>query len=445
MNEKSTTLNSRFTNDTQKSTALRTVVTEEFLPPISHWSRLGGLALVGVFGGAIALAALFKYNVTVKAPAVIRPEGDLRIVESTATGQVRQILVAANDEVEQGDELVILDDAELRSRQQQVQAELDQLQRQQQQIQQELVALESQLQAEARVAEGAIAAAEAQVNLRQHDYREQQTTTAADLREAEAAVQFAREELNRYRQLAGTGALADLQLKEKEAALETALARLDRTRGRINPSAAAVDQAEEEMRQTQARGASTLANLRQTQQALTRQQTELEQQTQALQQTLQQVNLELARLVVRAPATGTIQSINLRNPDQVLQSGDAIAQIAPSNVELIIRAQISQADAGRVQIGQQANVRIDSCPYTDYGVLFGPVIAMSPDTASPESSSADTLPFYWAEISPQANSLQAAKHTCPLQAGMLGRADIVTQRETVLNGLARRLRLLTDL
>ena len=68
------------------------------------------------------------------------------------------------------------------------------------------------------------------------------------------------------------------------------------------------------MRQTQARGESTLATLSQTQQALTRQQTELEQQIQARQHTLQHVNLELARLVVRAPVTGTIQSLNLRNP-----------------------------------------------------------------------------------------------------------------------------------
>ena len=175
------------------------------------------------------------------------------------------------------------------SRQQQVQAELDQLQRQQQQIQQELVALDSQTQAETRGAEGAIAAAQAQLDLRQRSHREQQTTVVADLREANAAVQFAREELNRYRQLADTGALADLQLKEKEAALETALARLDRTQGRLNPSAAAIDQAAEEMRQTQARGESTLATLSQTQQALTRQQTELEQQIQARQHTLQHV------------------------------------------------------------------------------------------------------------------------------------------------------------
>ncbi len=424
---------------------LKGVAPDEFLPPISRWSRLGGFVLVGIFGGAISLSALLKYNVTVKAPAVVRPEGELRIVEATATGQVRQILVTANDEVQQGDELVILDDAELRSRQQQIQAELSQLQRQQQQIQQERVALDSQIQAEIRAAEGAIASAQAQLNLRQRDYREQQTTTAADLREANAAVQFAREELNRYRQLADTGALADLQLKEKEAALETALARLDRTQGRLNPSAAAVDQAQEEMRQAQARGDSTLATLRQTQQALTRQQTELEQQIQAHQQTFRQVSLELARFVVRAPISGTIQSISLRNQNQVLQSGDVIAQIAPLNAELTIKAQVSQADVSRVQIGQQANVRIDSCPYTDYGVLFGQVIAMSPDTERPESSSTDTLPFYWAEIAPQASSLQAANHTCNLQAGMLGRADIVTQRETFLNGLARRLRLVTDL
>ncbi|HEY9818318.1 MAG TPA: biotin/lipoyl-binding protein, partial [Candidatus Obscuribacterales bacterium] len=200
--------------------------------------------MVGIFGGAIALSALFKYNVTVKAPAVIRPEGDLRIVESASTGKVQQILVKVNDEVEQGDELVILDDAELRSRQQHVQAELDQLQQQQTHITQELIALEQQIEAERQAGERAIAAAQAELDLHQQAYLDAQSTTAANVREAEAALQFAREEFNRFQQLADTGALADLQIAEKAAALETAQARLDRARGLLDPSPAAVAQAQ---------------------------------------------------------------------------------------------------------------------------------------------------------------------------------------------------------
>lgn len=152
---------------------IRPVTPVEFLPSISRWSTWGGLALVGVFGGAIALSALFKYNITVKAPAVVRPDGDLRIVEATAAGRVQQILVEPNDEVEQGNTLVMLDDAELRSRQQQIQSEIEQIQQQRSQIQQELTALDNRIAAEKQAGQRAIVAAEADLERRQRAYLDQ--------------------------------------------------------------------------------------------------------------------------------------------------------------------------------------------------------------------------------------------------------------------------------
>jgi HlyD family secretion protein len=324
---------------------LRTITPDEFLPPISRWSTWGGLALLGVFGGAIALSALFKYNVTVKASAVIRPEGGLRIVEATAAGQVQQILVEPNDDVQQGETLVILDDAELRSRQQQIQTEIEQIQQQRSHIQQELIALDNQIAAEQQAGERAIAAAQAELEQRRQAYLDAQTTTAADVREAEAAVQFAQEELSRYQQLAGTGALADLQLQEKVAALETTQARLEKARGLSNPSHAAVSQAQENRQQTRAQFQANLSSLGQAQSALRRQQLELLKEQQTQQQALEQVDLELKTLTIRAPLAGTIQSISLRNPNQVLEAGEGIAQIAPNTDDLII-ARVSTDSAG---------------------------------------------------------------------------------------------------
>ncbi|MEG4072750.1 hypothetical protein QUA30_08645 [Microcoleus sp. Pol14C2] len=46
---------------------LRTAKPDEFLPPVSRWITAGGLFLLATFGSAIALAAVAKYNVTVRA------------------------------------------------------------------------------------------------------------------------------------------------------------------------------------------------------------------------------------------------------------------------------------------------------------------------------------------------------------------------------------------
>jgi HlyD family secretion protein len=425
--------------------SLQIVTPDEFLPPISRWLWLGGWALVGVFGGAIALAAMFEYNVTVKAPAVVRPEGDLRIVESALSGRVQRILVKANDRVEQGDAIAILDDAELRSREQQTQSDLNQLQRQKQLIQRELTALATQIQAETEAQAGTLASARAQLDLRQRDYRDQQAIASTDLQEAQAAVQFAQEELNRYQTLAGTGALADLQLKEKEAALKTARARLDKAKAMLDPSTAIITQAQQDIRKAQARGNATLATLQQTREALARQYAELDKQHQSQQQTLQQIRRDLEQLTIRTPLAGTIQALTLRNSGQVVDSGEAIAQIAPKTANLVIQAQVSQADISRIATGQTANLRIDSCPYPDFGVLIADVTHIPPDTQQGETTTSEATVAYQVTILPQTRSLQSGTRSCTLQAGMRGRADIITQKETILISLLRRLRLIARL
>ncbi|MGH7997861.1 MAG: HlyD family efflux transporter periplasmic adaptor subunit, partial [Brasilonema sp.] len=44
---------------------------------------------------------------------------------------------------------------------------------------------------------------------------------------------------------------------------------------------------------------------------------------------------------MRTAETGTILKLELRNPGQVVRPGQAIAQIAPSNAPLIIKARVT--------------------------------------------------------------------------------------------------------
>ena len=56
------------------------------------------------------------------------------------------------------------------------------------------------------------------------------------MQEAEAVAELAREEMNRYQQLGNTGAIAILQIKDKEQAFKAAVARLERAEAGLNPS-----------------------------------------------------------------------------------------------------------------------------------------------------------------------------------------------------------------
>ena len=424
---------------------LPTLTPDDFLPAISRWQTLGGIALLCIFGGGFALAATLPYKITVKAPVVVRPKGDLRLVEAAIDGIIGRIVVQNHNTLRQGDVLAYLVDDELRSQEQQLQVELNQTRQQLVQIQQQLAALNDQTAAETQATDRTIAATGARLESAQRTYQDQQTITRTDVREAEAAVRFAKEELNRYQRLVETGVFPELKLKEKEAALETALARLERTQALLNPSSSVVTQVQEEVAQSRANRKSVLAKLAQEKTQLSQQQTELQKQQQATAQRLQQVRLNLTKLTLRAPTAGTIQELSLRNPGQVVKTGEVVALIAPSQAALTIQAWVDQDAVSKIRVNQPVNLRIDSCIYTDYGTLPSYISNISPDAKTGDQMVTKTGSYYEVEITPQRQELRNGKRTCLLKAGMQGQAYVITQEETILIAWLRKLRLITDL
>ena len=432
---------------------LRPVQPDEFLPPVERWASVGGIAMLAIFSSAVALAAVLKYPATVKAAAIVRPTGELRIVQAAATGKVTRIEVKANQTVQQGQAIAFLDDSQLQTQKRQLQSSIQQTQQQLEQINAQIQAVLSQAKAEEQAIERAIAAATGELQLNQRQHQERQVATQAEVREAQAAAKLAQEELARYRQLANTGAITQSQLSEKAATLEAALARLQRTQATLNPSPASVKIAAARVAQERARGASLLATLNREREALIQQKARLHNELTRDRQALQQVETELANTVIRTPVAGTIQQLNLRNIDQLVRPGDAIAQIAPSDVPLVVKAFVTPQDIGQVEVGQTVKIKVSGCPYPDYGTLTGTLTAISPDaTAQPSQTtipSAQDMPRptldtrYEVTIQPQTFFLGANSHRCYLQAGMNGNADIVTRQETVLTFLFRKARLLS--
>lgn len=429
---------------------LRSIQSDEFLPPVERWTVFGSVAMLAIFGGTLALTIVLKYPTTVKAPIIIRPTGDLRIVQATTTGKVNRIEVKPFEVVHQGQAIAYLDDSRLQTQKQQLQTNIQQTQRQIDQVNAQIRAVQTQITAEVQATQRVIRAAEGELRLNQRQHQERQTTTQADVREAEASVKLAQEELTRYQVLSGTGAVSQSQVSEKIAILETAFARLQGTQAALNPSTASVEIATEKVAEERARGTSIVARLSEEQEALTQQEVRLQTDLSRDRQEVQQIETDLTHTLIRAPIAGTIQQLNLWNGDQVVQTGDLIAQIAPNQVPLVIKAFVSPHDIGQIEIGQPVAMKVSGCPYPDYGTLSGKVTVISPDaaalpTAIPNSSVQDQPnPFvdayYEVTIQPHTQAL-GSNASCRLQAGMDGSANVVTRKETVLLFLLKKARL----
>lgn len=435
---------------------LRTVKSDDFLPPISVWTTLGGLLLVTTIGTAITLAAVIKYNVTVKAPATVRPTGEVRLVQAAQEGTVESILVKENQAVKFGEAIATIDDSQLQTKKNQLRGNIQNHQRQLAQLTAQLNAQDNQLKAQTSLMKRTVASATANLRRNQRDYRDSQITTVTQVQEAEAALELARVELKQYQQLANTGAIASLQIEEKKQAFKAAAVRLERAKATLNPSAAPVAIATEQIAQDRAKGESTLATLNKEREELIGTQVEIQNQLNRDTRELQQVENDLKKTVVQAPATGTILKLELRNAGQVVRPGESIAQIAPKEATLVVKARVAAADIGQVRLCKQQRVsdclegrvqlRVSAYPYPEYGTLKGALRAIAADAITPQASHSSTAtPYYEVTIEPERPLLVRGDRSYPIQAGMEVTADIISKEETVLAFIFRKARLLTDL
>ena len=453
-----------------ETNTLTFVEANDFMPPISLWTKLGGLFMAGSVGVAIALSAFTPYNVTVQAQAKVRPAGELRIVEAETEGTVVEIAAKGNQKLKKGDLIAIIDNSRLKTQKSQLESNIQQATLQLKQIQAQITAHNYRLIAETDRSDRIIASAKAELNRRRREYQDRQITTTteveeaeANLKAAEAALNSARSRLKRYQAAATEGALSKDQLdevqvavKEQEQSVEANQARLKRAQTALNPIDAEIAIALENIAQEQASGQATLATLKQEKEALIQQQIEIQQQQSRDRQELQQIEKDLKQTAIKATVDGILFQLNLRNSGQTVTLGEEIAQIAPLSNSLVIKALVPAQEIDTVEIEQQVQMKVSACPYPDYGTLKGTVSNIAPDSITPQNSdsgsnnsktSAQNLEagFYQITIKPESLALGKGKKQCKIQAGMEGKADIIAQEETVLKFLLRKARLLTDL
>lgn len=89
---------------------------------------------------------------------------------------------------------------------------------------------------------------------------------------------------------------------------------------------------------------------------------------------------------VAAPIDGVVEELAVRTEGSVVQSGQQLLKIVPVSGAVAIEAIVENRDAGFVRVGQEAEVKIDSFPFTRYGLLAGRVVHVASDAEQdPES------------------------------------------------------------
>ncbi|MTJ13005.1 HlyD family efflux transporter periplasmic adaptor subunit [Anabaena sp. UHCC 0187] len=488
-----------FNNGTTED--LHLLEANEFLPHIGKWIHIGGGVMISMFVVAVSLTSVLYYNITVKVPATIRPLGELRLVESAMTGTVKRIVVKENQVVDKGEIIAYIDDSQLQSQKRQLQNTIQQSQLQLIQIDAQINQINTQIVSQTNLNDRTILAAQAELAGTERNYKDQQIKASAEMIQAKIAINLANEQLarlqrervlvatveeaeaalklailqhDRLRSVVTSGAISRNLVEEKEQAVKSAQAKLEQAKSSsknlqeekeqavklakinlqkakiaVNPSPAIVTVALERIQQEKAKGEGNLAALKKEREILIQQRLELQKQQIRTRQELQQLENELNKSVIRSPATGTLMQLKLRNAGQVVQISEALAQIAPADAPLIIKAHVSAKDIDKVKTGQPVQMQVSACPYPDYGTLKGTVKTVGADvlvtTQNNSIISTPQIATYEINIEPQSLFLGKSNHSCYLKSGMEGRADIISRRETVLQFILRKGKLITNL
>jgi hemolysin D len=153
---------------------------------------------------------------------------------------------------------------------------------------------------------------------------------------------------------------------------------------------------------------------------------------------------------LRADRDATVLSIAKISEGSVLQPGEQLITLVPSDAPLEIEASISGRDNGFVRVGDPVAIKFDTFPFSQYGMAVGTVRVISPDsfTSSDQQMARSAgavpvqpgtaTPFYRSRMAIERVSLHDVPPHFRLTPGMPVTADIKVGRHTVLGYLLGR-------
>jgi HlyD family secretion protein len=137
------------------------------------------------------------------------------------------------------------------------------------------------------------------------------------------------------------------------------------------------------------------------------------------------------RQVVLAPVSGEIIDLKFTSPGAVVRPGDSIADIVPSETQLMVEARIRPEDIANVHVGLPGRVKFTALRYRNSMMVTGKVTYVSGDRLVDRQNGE---PYYTATILADPESL-ALVGNFKLQAGMPAEVYIEGTRQTALQYL----------
>jgi adhesin transport system membrane fusion protein len=138
---------------------------------------------------------------------------------------------------------------------------------------------------------------------------------------------------------------------------------------------------------------------------------------------------KVSKAVITSPVAGTIKSVHINTLGGVVQPGQEIIEIVPSEDRLLIETKITPKDIAFLHPGLHAIVKVTAYDFTRYGGLKGTVEHISADTSQDEEGNS----FYTIKVRTEESNLVKDDGTqMPIIPGMLTSVDVITGKRSIL-------------
>lgn len=359
--------------------------------------KAGTVIIIGIFTlliGAIIWACVSEIDVVITASGSVQPVGNLNVVKTYSGGTVKSINISEGDFVEQGDVLIELDTEALK-------IDVNQLEKQRK-------ILESQRDIYTKIIGGSDLFA-----VKLSDYPD----------ELKPYIQAILDSDTGYR-----NSLANYENLKMSAEINREIAEIQLEQYRISGSERQIRTQELSVRQyaLEVENAAFQISNAKSQYAA-----QVNSNLSEINHTLDEIgaNLEKYRLSteyqnITAPVSGYVNSVGVNTLGETVTAAQQLVTIVPDNTPNEMICYVKNTDIADVELGMEAEIKLEAYPYNKYGTVKGTVKYISPSSFANEQLGS----VYIVKL-----EIDDSNENINIISGLSGAVEVKTDKRTVMD------------
>ena len=389
--------------------------------PVSPLGRFTFWTVTSLIIITISWLIIGKIDIVVTARGIVIPDGEAKIIQPLETGVIKEILVKEGDFVNKDELLVLIDtmttDAQLKTIKENLKTSKQEAKRLE--AQGVGINFNSDNEIQKKLYDESLKALNSLIGVKNQEIKQierQIDSNLAQKRDYENQLQSAIDREKRLSNVKDIIAYNDLrEAKDRTVGLRESVIR---TEAEISRLQAQKRQVQNEIVQLKADfKAQKLENLAETNKRINE-----------LESNKEQIEFSNINQKITAPVDGYIDKLMIHTVGGVVTPAQELIALTPSDMPILIKAQVLNKDIGFIKEGMPVSIKIDTYDFQKYGLLHGEVKSISQNSIEDE----DLGPVYEIYITPDENSMLIDGKKQKISAGMTLNAEIKIGKRRII-------------